>query len=167
MIFFCIFSFQKKNCFRQNYLRKYGWNSTYTQLQCTHGNDPMIRAVWINWHFPVCKPCPGLKTPQSQVILLSIYCSDTLFIMGCFTEYFTTRMIMSWWCQKVVNRYSGPHGGCQIARRTPVRWREKKIRTYLPLVHPQLLSCELGHHQQTQTKNLQPIMAIYRIHYWS
>ena len=35
----------------------------------------------------------------------------------------------------------------------------KKIRTYLPLVHPQLLSCELGHHQQTQTKNLQPIMA--------
>ena len=60
-----------------------------------------------------------------------------------------------------MNRYSGPHGGCQITGRTPVRWREKKIRTYLPLVHPQLLSCELGHHQQTQTKNLQPIMAIF------
>ena len=143
------------------------WNSTYLQLQCTHGNNPMITAVWKIWHFLVCKPCPGLKTPQSQVILLSIYCSDTLFIMGCFTEYFTTRMIMSWWCQKVVNRYSGPHGGCQITGRTPVRWREKKIRTYLPLVHPQLLSCELGHHQQTQTKNIQPIMAISRIHYWS
>ena len=68
----------------------------------------------------------SLKNPLTYA---GVYCSDTLFIMQVLYRiiYCDDNVVMMPKGREQVLRSTW---GCQIARRTPVRWREKK-NTYL------------------------------------